>query len=317
MPYCFRIRFEFSPRTRIKSDETEIRIPDKAEGKEILLKAGQDKSTLSEAKSLVLRGRYFDTEADAERAAEHWMIVLKKSFARTYIGADFGTQPPRSGVTDYGLALLSQEAGGGRFLDDIHGISSFECEPPPTFVRVGQSQIIIGPDVAHLLAAIDEAAELGVDMSARERLAYDLYSASFSEPSEDARFMMLMMAVETLIEPSPRPDAVRVHVEGLIDGTRASDLPQDQIKSIVSSLEWLRNESIGQAGRKLAERLGDRTYMDDPESAVQFFSKCYTLRSALAHGADPRPPWDAVGIRAASLEHFVADLLTLEFGSRS
>ncbi|MEV5301297.1 hypothetical protein [Amycolatopsis methanolica] len=33
-----------------------------------------------------------------------------------------------------------------------------------------------------------------------QRLAYDLYAASFSESNADARFMMLMMALEALID---------------------------------------------------------------------------------------------------------------------
>lgn len=49
-------------------------------------------------------------------------------------------------------------------------------------------------------------------MTEREQLAYALYSASFSESSADARFVMLMMAAETLIKPQPRSETVAEHL---------------------------------------------------------------------------------------------------------
>ncbi|MGH3004423.1 MAG: hypothetical protein ACRDOS_00665 [Gaiellaceae bacterium] len=47
-------------------------------------------------------------------------------------------------------------------------------------------------------------------MTEQQQLAFDLYSASFSEESADARFL-LMMAVETLLEPQKRSEAVAAH----------------------------------------------------------------------------------------------------------
>lgn len=147
-------------------------------------------------------------------------------------------------------------------------------------------------------------------MSGQEQLAYDLYAASFSESSPDAKFVTLMMAVETLINPSPRRDEARAHVNALIAATQKSGLRKPEIDSMLGSLRWLRNESITQAGKKLASQLGDRSYME--ATAPKFFTKCYSLRSALLHGHEPRPSRDDVGAYAASLSHFVADLLSLE-----
>ena len=41
-----------------------------------------------------------------------------------------------------------------------------------------------------------------MSLSGRDRVAYDLFSASFSMITADARFIMLMMAVETLLKSS-------------------------------------------------------------------------------------------------------------------
>jgi hypothetical protein len=119
---------------------------------------------------------------------------------------------------------------------------------------------------------------------------------------------MLTMALETLIEQERRSDSTLAHIERLVAATRAADdLPQPELDSLVGSLRTLEQESVGQAGRRLARTLGDRKYMD--ESATTFFTRCYDLRSALVHGHYPRPDPGDVGGRAAALEGFVGDLL--------
>ena len=148
-------------------------------------------------------------------------------------------------------------------------------------------------------------------MPPRDRLAYDLYSASLSMESVDSRFVTLVMAIEALLEPLPRERQVIAHVEHMIEATRDSSLPDEQIRSIVGTLGWLRKESIQQAGRRLVrERLGDRQYAG--QSPGRFFTSCYKLRSDLVHGNEPRPPLAVVGEHIGVLDGFVGDLLSAE-----
>lgn len=139
-----------------------------------------------------------------------------------------------------------------------------------------------------------------------------LYGASFFQKGPDARYLMLMAALEALIEPQPRPATSIEHVKRLIKLTHESGLPEPEIKSMAGTLEWLKEESIGQAGRRLAKRLGERRYMDGDETPVQFFTQCYKLRSNLVHGHVPRPTESDVGSRAANLEVFVGHLVSGE-----
>jgi hypothetical protein len=78
-------------------------------------------------------------------------------------------------------------------------------------------------------------------------------------------------------------------------------------EAIIGSLRALQQESVGQAGRRLARSLGEREYMG--ESPPTFFARRYELRSSLVHGHYPRPDFGEVGTRAANLEGFVGDLL--------
>jgi hypothetical protein len=159
-------------------------------------------------------------------------------------------------------------------------------------------------------ALADAVAHVNQPLPSRWTTAYDLYSSAFSTSSCDARFLLLMMAIETLIVCEERDPATRQHVASLLEATRgASDLPDSQRASIVGSLQWLMSESIGQAGRRLATGLEGKLYMNDPPG--KFFTDCYAIRSALAHGYDPRPARSDVDVRASHLEHFVADLLAM------
>jgi len=151
-------------------------------------------------------------------------------------------------------------------------------------------------------------------MTPQQELAYDLFSAAFSETNADARFVTLMMAFETLLPQTERSDAARTHVDRLIDQTSNSSLSRPERDSLTKSLEWLRYESISKSGRTLAKTLGSRTYMPDPETEdpVSFFQACYDMRSQLVHGLYPRPTREEVSARAPHLERFVGDLLAFE-----
>jgi hypothetical protein len=194
-------------------------------------------------------------------------------------------------------------------LNDEHGTMVFRCEPRPLFGSIGAPTVTVGANVERLAAATTGARDAEAVMTEAQCLAFDLYSASFSETSGDARFMMLMMAVETLIDPQPREQAVRDYVQRLIAETEAAELPAGEKQSIAGSLSWLHNQSIGQAGRQLARKLGTCQYLD--EDSVTFFNDCYELRSALAHGYVPRPTPMTIGTHAAHLQSFVGDLLAL------
>lgn len=293
----------------IDSSHRELVIADSLEKKEIVLRACGSK-TLSDADRVALLGRPYNSVEQATTAAERWLGLLKMGMAKINLGANFGFRGQLGGITPYGLSMLEQESGQ-RVLNDAHGILVYECDPCPKFASLSADGKVNKP-AQRLIDSVEEAASIGAVMSDAEQLAYDLYAASFAESSSDARFVMLMMALETLIAPEARVEAVRAHVDALICSTRESSLPDNEIASIVGSLEWLTDESIGQAGRKLARRLGDRLFMDDAESPSQFFTRCYTLRSALVHGSNPRPSKETVERRAANLELFVSELLSLD-----
>lgn len=306
--YCFRIRFVLGPHVQLDADLPEIVLQDSAGPEKILLKSPVDGETVKQARTLVLLGRGYETEDDARTDAGRWRDALQAAFARLLIAADFGDRAAKGMFTDAGLQWLEAEQGR-RVLNDKHGTMVYECEPRPLFAS-SSLNFFVGKPLNRLVEAIEAALAARMSPTPQQRLAYDLFSSSSFQTSADARFITLMMAFETLLELEPRDAAARKHVDELIALTRASGLDKRDVDSMVGSLRWLRDESISQAGRRIASTLADRTYMDGAEDPVTFFNRCYAIRSELVHGAVPRPRRGDVDKRAASLERFLGDLLS-------
>lgn len=311
MSYAFRIRFALSGHVRLNSaPEPEIPIVTPS-GEDVILRALQPGQALQDAEQLVLLGRGYRSEPDAREAGLRWRGFVERALARVNVGANFGDRAPGSYMAAEYLGILAQQWSVQRVVQDEHGLMVFEAEPWPKFA-LSTVQAVVGRPAPRLAKAIEKAKELSVAMSDRERTAFDLYSGSmFVASLADARFLMLMMAMETLIEQEARSDAAVAHVERLVRETKAAELPADEIRSLASSLQFLKRESISGAGRRLAQRLGDRTYGDPTkEPPAKFFTGCYNLRSSLVHGALPPPRFSEVNGRVAGLELMVSDLLS-------
>jgi hypothetical protein len=70
------------------------------------------------------------------------------------------------------------------------------------------------------------------------------------------------------------------------------------------------DESISQAGRRLAASLDGRIYVE--QTPAEFFTSCYELRSRLVHGHYPRPAVEEVDATCAPPELFVGHLIAGE-----
>lgn len=168
----------------------------------MILRSGEVGVELDQTRRLVLFGQSYRTAQDAEASANRWRDLLQIAFARSGVGADFGDRAPKGAFTKAGLGWISEQSGGVRVLNDDHGIAVFECEPPPRFARQ-EMNVVLGKSGDVIVKTVRIAQIMNLAVTDQQRLAYDLYSASFSQPSADARFVMLAMALETLIAPVP------------------------------------------------------------------------------------------------------------------
>ena len=121
-----------------------------------------------------------------------------------------------------------------------------------------------------------------------------------------------MTALEALLEYQPRSAPVIELVELLEKTVSTSDVLAAEKKSLLSSLKWLHNESIGQAGRRRADTLlAGRTY--DGRTPGRYFSSCYELRSRLVHSGHIADDVDLLVV-SNTLQQFVGDLLHSSLG---
>lgn len=268
----------------------------------ITLHSHQADTSIKDSTQLVLTGQGYETSEDAQTAGEISRDRLTLAFSKLRFPADFGDRAAKGFLTNYGLKMLEDESGS-KIFNDIHGLQIYESSLKPKFARINIAAFITKSRET-TFEALHKAFAINLSINEKKRLAYELFSASSFTNYVDARFMLLMMALETLIEQNERISEEQVLIDQLIEIVRKSEISNKD--AILGGLNNMRNESIGSAGRRLASNLKDN-YMDKPPTA--FFTLCYNLRSKLVHGHIPRPTFEEVGAYCAALETFVADLI--------
>jgi hypothetical protein len=306
LSHIFRLRVNRAPSCTISTDLSKVCFPTKEGGISVSLRAPSTEQSIRDAERWALFGEGYASEEEALRSGTNFQNALMVALAKMRVGVDFGDRAPKGHFTAHGLRGL--EEGGQRVLNNVHGLMAYASEPKPTFAAVdvkGVREVDLGSFETEFCAAVAAKPSL----SDRQRVAFNLFNASFFQPTDDSRFVMLMMAAEALIKPNSTSPAVNEQVESFVDQTKNSSLEANEKNSLIGSLNRLREESINQAGRRLAtERLSGRTYRG--KSAASFFSDTYKLRSTLVHGGVPFPSLEEVRLAVGPLEIFVSDLLT-------
>ena len=240
--------------------------------------------------------------------------VLVLVLAKLRIGANFGNRAPIHGLyiktqfTPAGLQHTQQLLKDERHLNDKPGLSVYLSDPKPKFISFAPL-VAIAKNPDNVRNTFVSGLTQGRPLTARERVAFDLFFASFFQLSADVRFLLLVMAVEALIEPQHKSKEAIAYIDDFITQIKCSRIIEPEKSSLIGSLDnFIRYESINQAGKRLAERiLGNTLY--DGKGALVFFSYCYNLRSKLVHGKTPSI--EEIARIGAPLEVFVSDLLTV------
>jgi hypothetical protein len=308
MTFSFRWRFVRAERTAIDIPDPEWEAPNDA-GASLQLRSADQGQPIAKAKNIAAIGDGFDSEDAARSAGLKLRDCLLVACARERIGVDFGTRTPAGGFTAEGLEWAASLHGiDGPVLNDEHGLMTFSTNPARKFIRgeVSLRVLTSGDNFAHTLGVARAAAPA---LSAREHLSFELFNLSIFQSRAELRLVLLVMAIEALVETFPRPPAAQRHAKLLLWLTRWNPwLSAEDRESMLSTLKWLEGESIGQGGRRVVtERVGQRKY--GGIAAPKFFNRCYGLRSRLVHGKNPSQA--EITDVLAELEFLVSDLLTV------
>ncbi|WP_304511902.1 HEPN domain-containing protein [Desulfobacula sp.] len=312
MTYSFRIRINSSLTNTIQTEESEIAIPSENENYAISLRS-ENGLPIKESDQFSLIGSGYPSEEEANSEGVKIQRALMVALAKVRIGADYGHRAAKSVMTKYGLKWAEKKTGVRvRLLDNTHGLMVYKTYPKPKFVSVS-GQFAHGANCDSFVEIFTKLIQKEPVLRERDLVAFTLFNASFFHPTSDSRFVLLVMAIEALIEPIERsPDAV-LFVDNLIKQTKYSEIEKNEKDSIVGSLNWLRKESINQAGKRLVSSRIPTEQKYNGMSPEKFFSKCYQLRSDLVHGNIPYPTFKEIGSVVGTLEVLVSDLLTKHF----
>ena len=309
--FTFRIRFKLANTCSIDIEKCLIEILMPNNGRTISIKSYEyDKTiTIQKSKELVVESSGWKSKQDAHQEGEKCCNALMITFANLRIGADFGIRLPKSFVTDIGLAIFEQQLGNC-VLNDEYGLTVFQSNLTPQFTRLGNATYIIGVNQDRFIETFSQLIYFSPNLSERQHLALELFNSSFFSNSSDTRFIILVMAIEALIERDYREEKSLEHINQLIEITEnTKDLCRNEKSSITASLVTLRQRSIGSSGRRLvSEYLGGKKYAN--KKASDFFLYCYDIRSNLVHGNIQRASNEEVSRILATLELFVCDLLS-------
>jgi hypothetical protein len=309
--FSFRIRLPKSASATLLIDESRLEWRPDDTSPALTLSSGNDDVPLRAADTLYFKSDGWPSEEQAAVAARGFVAALARTLARLRVGVDLGVRAQQGGGMSQHYVDKLLEEHGARIINEAPGIMVYESDPAPLFASASGSGAI-GVSRAGLDAVFAQALQNRSPLQDHESVALDLFNASFFQKTPESRYLLLMIAVEALLDPEPRSSAAVAHVEDLIRRTRySSQLTVAEKESICGSLEWLKRESIRHTGRALmSTQLDGKEYQG--RTAAQFFTQCYMLRSRLLHGIHPMPTRSEIGHAAANLEVLVSDLLAGE-----
>jgi len=311
--YCFRLRFNFPDAYRIGADVEQLELLVLPNGERIKLRSDSNGTLIKDHSSASILGGPYESEDQARTAAEKSKYAVLYWAIEQRLGIDFGDGKQRSIVTNEGLAMLEKQYGCP-FRTDIHGIDVYEQIDKLQFAKFS-ANARVDKNPQNLIKTFCHEYVNSRELTEKQILASEIYAGSFFDVAPRSRFITLVTAVEALLEPLKRSEAVQTLVEDFRSATHSSNIDEATKRSIMGSLQWLRYESIGQAGRALARRLIPNDIFNG-QSSDNFFTQCYNLRSQIMHrGAIEDESVDIFDL-ANTMELFVSRLLLASLNNR-
>ena len=309
MSYSYRIQIKLPPGYTLGLPKNVDSIMNIKNFNPIKVRFPENVSNILEPAFISFISDNFISPTEAEVEGEKVLNCIIRSFVKMQHGIDFGYDGPLSAFTDYGLQVFQQQFGVERLLPGKLGLSVYESFPTPQFITMN-ADISVSSPFENFVNAFTEVSTNNKIHNQKELLAIKLYNSSFFEVIAETRYLLLIMAIEVLIDCKPRNDEAIIFVDNLLEMVKTnSNLILNDKESMIGSLKWLKLQSIGQAGRELAQKLGDKKYYNKAPS--EFFTFCYSKRSQLVHGSSKTPDLSELGTLSAELQKFISDLILL------
>jgi hypothetical protein len=296
-----RIRFRLPRDRRLNSDLNRLVICHAELPTEFEIVAAESGS-IGESESLVLRSSELTLFDDASNIGGRALLAVLLAATRLRVGVDLGKDAPKSMLMKAGLeAILKTNAipEDAEVLNDFLGLTLVDATRPTVFARMEGGQGIIGKPIDRFVDAFIEGFLLTENLSERSQLALELFSASRFEASLQARFLILISAIESITIREERSDDVQellLRMKGILNSANINETDRDQI---AWALRDLKRRSITSSSKALVESFCG-------EEKARLFVKCYQARSQLVHNG--RTGFD-LGAHLDQLEELVAEAI--------
>jgi hypothetical protein len=300
--YKLRIKFNLSQSTYLGVDESSYYID--VLSRKYLLSSPEEGKKISESSTLILTGTGFETEADANAYGKNITNILRVCSVKLRVGINLGNNKSSGGISDYFRDLLFQETGQ-IVLNEIDGLMTYE-DTDNTKIASVSANAILTKDIKGFEATFKKLHDSSITLSDKLIYAFEFYNLTQFNTSSRIKFLLFIITIESLIEAKERRSDVINHVNHIIHLTKENmDLNQEEKQSLISSLSYLKNESISASGRNIvSEYLKGKTYNE--KQASRFFTECYNIRSKLVHNGKWHDEYEPI---TNELGNMVTDLL--------
>lgn len=266
-----------------------------------------DAKVMSDGTEFVLSAGGFENEAAAYAAGAMVKDAVMFSGAVCGLGIDVGKDRATLWLNP-GIKADFLAQSGVEIKEDVHGLCVYKEDHPISWASSSPGRLVRQNGAETLAATISRFIGSNVRLTNKQRLALELYGASYFEKSERARFLTLVLGAESLSNPQNRSEKGEKLVCLLVETTSNSEIDPEEKKSILGSLSWLYKQSVSQSLRNHArEYLVGKTY--NGMHPWKFIAECYDARSTLVHSGSVDPNKVNIGSLAASLETYLADLI--------
>lgn len=289
---------------------------------------GRDISIEEDEPYYVIRVDKFHSEEEAGLFIDNLTVALTWLLLRRGIAADFRVEIQETHIASDPEAAAQNlsKSFGQDYGQEVHG--KIDAGRPAIFgsdlnIRRVKANGIGGvtsnagaslvDDISVALAATAPARKLSNEKLAT---AIELYRAYHSESTPRAKFLTLIMALESMVEPAIRPPAVQTlighfleEIEEYSQSTGLDDEVKMSLKSLARELDFRRGDSIRGSVRNLIyEVLSDDVEVSQlAKEAVDLYDK----RSTLVHKGSL--PAAELGEAITSGSRLVQRMLTAEY----
>jgi len=315
--YAFRLKCHL-PATRDLAGDTPVEFSIGESGHLVSVSVPKKKD-VTETGEVVFCGTKLGNKAEAEDVGKRLKNAVVLASLSVGLGIDVGQDKPGEGA--FGFAFYAGDKkvtvtpgphnkldGDTIMVDDVHGLIIHPDRKKTFCYSFKISEPVTPVSTKEFVEAIRNFYSLNKPLSGQEKLALELFNASYYGSSSRTRFLTLMSVIEVLAESERLSEDACMLIDRLLYETNNADLVDFEREDLINRLAFLKRESISRACQKLLEqRLG--------VNAKGALKKYYNVRSKMLHEGKFVEQTDFVDM-LRTLEIMVSGLLQAEIFDR-